>query len=362
MRARRADLERAVRQRSWYAAGPGDIERRASLEEVRAALAETGGVLVAHLLTAGRLHALVVGPRRSGVLDLGPADGVVETVRRVRADLDVLSITGYPRAFRTTVLRGLRRGLAGLDERLWQPVERLARGGPVVLVPAGALVAVPWTVLPGLRGRPLCVARSATSWLRGRAKPAGRGRVVVASGPDLERAEAEVNAVARLWPGATRLTGALATGPAVLGAAADASLLHVAAHGVHEPANPLFSALRLADGPLFGYDLARPGRVPGHVVLSSCELGMVSTRPGEEVLGMTAALLHSGARTVLSGVARVADSLAGEVLVAYHQALAEGAGPAAALARAQAETRAETSAEAQVGDRIAPFVCFGAGW
>jgi len=362
MRARRGDLERAVRQRSWYAAGPRDVERRASLEEVRAALAGTGGVLVAHLLTAGRLHALVVGPRRSGVLDLGPADGVVETLRRVRADLDVLSISGYPQALRATVLRGLRRGLAGLDERLWRPVERQARGGPVVLVPAGALVAVPWTVLPGLRGRPLCVARSATSWLRGRATPAGRGRVVVASGPDLERAEAEVEAVARLWPGATRLTGKRATGPAVLDAAVGASLLHVAAHGVHEPANPLFSALRLADGPLFGYDLARPGRVPGHVVLSSCELGRVSTRPGEEVLGMTAALLHSGARTVLSGVARVADGLAGEVLVAYHQALAGGAGPAAALARAQADSRAATPAEAQAGDRIAPFVCFGAGW
>jgi CHAT domain-containing protein len=68
------------------------------------------------------------------------------------------------------------------------------------------------------------------------------------------------------------------------------------------------------------------------------------------VLGLTAALLHSGARTVLSGVARVDDRVACEVVVAYHQALVAGAGPAAALASAQAE------------HLVAPFVCFGAGW
>jgi tetratricopeptide (TPR) repeat protein len=350
MRARRAELERAIRQRSWYAAGPGDVERPAGMSELQAALADSGGVLVAHLLTAGRLHALVVGPREAGVVDLGDAGGVVETLRRVQADLDVLSITGYPPGLRATVERGLDRALAALDQRLWRPVEPSVPEGPLVLVPAGALVAVPWTVLPGLRGRPLSVARSATAWLRDRARPPGDGPVVVASGPDLERADDEVEAVAELWPGATALTGPQATGPAVLKAAGEASLLHVAAHGVHEPANPLFSALRLADGPLFGYDLARPGRVPEHVVLSSCELGMVSTRPGEEVLGMTAALLHSGARTVLSGVARVDDRVACEVVVAYHQALVAGACPAAALAGAQAD------------HRVAPFVCFGAGW
>jgi CHAT domain-containing protein len=72
-------------------------------------------------------------------------------------------------------------------------------------------------------------------------------------------------------------------------------------------------------------------------------------RPGDEVLGFTAALLYAGTATVISSVIRVADDAAVEVMTAYHRALRAGARPAAALAAAA------------VTEPLTPFVCFGAG-
>lgn len=366
LRRRSGELERRIRHRSWYAAGPGDVEQPAGVEAVRGGLGESG-VLVAHVVSQGTVHALVVSRGRAGVVALGPAEPVVERLRRVRADLDLLAGTGYPQRFQDTVLGSLRSGLAALDDALWQPLTVAARGdGYVVLVPAGALAAVPWTMLPALRGRPLTVARSATSWLLQRRRsvsPIGvrnhdgpaavgdgpRATVVAASGPDLPHAETEVRAVAGLWPGGQALVGAEATGQSLLKALGSSEIVHVAAHGTHEVENPLFSSLRLADGPLFGYDLAGAAGTPRHVVLSACDLGRATERPGDELLGMTAAFLHAGTGSVLASVARVSDAVANELTVAYHSRLSRGESPAVALAGATVLTPA-------------PFVCFGSGW
>jgi CHAT domain-containing protein len=132
-------------------------------------------------------------------------------------------------------------------------------------------------------------------------------------------------------------------------------VLHVAAHGVHEPDNPLFSHLVLGDGPLFGHELHQLPQLPAHIVLSACELGLARPRPGEETLGMTAALLHGGAGSVVAGVARIADAVAYQVGPAHHAALRDGESPAAALAAA-----IESAAKAE--EDLAPLVCFGAGW
>ena len=62
-------------------------------------------------------------------------------------------------------------------------------------------------------------------------------------------------------------------------------------------------------------------------------------------------LLRLGTRSVISGVARVPDDVAAEVMTGYHAALAAGVDSAAALAEACAGSSAP-----------APFVCFGASW
>jgi CHAT domain-containing protein len=149
------------------------------------------------------------------------------------------------------------------------------------------------------------------------------------------------------------LSGSAATGQTVRRSLPQSRILHLAAHGVHQTENPLFSSLRLVDGPLFAHELDQSANTPEHVVLSACELGLATVRPGDEPLGLTSVLLHLGTRSVVAGVARVGDEVAAETMTAYHARLAAGEDSATALARTVAEVPAE---------RPAPFVCFGSSW
>ena len=127
-----------------------------------------------------------------------------------------------------------------------------------------------------------------------------------------------------------------------------ARLAHLAAHGHHDQENFLFSRVDLADGPLMAYDIQQLTTAPRHVVLSSCDVGRTVVRPGEEILGFTAALLYIGTETVTASVTRVGDDDAVGTMTAYHRLLAAGTRPAEALAAATAD------------DPFSPFVCFGA--
>jgi CHAT domain-containing protein len=169
----------------------------------------------------------------------------------------------------------------------------------------------------------------------------------------VRRAADEAVLVGTGWPGAVTLAGDAATTAAVRDLATRADVLHIAAHGVHNSENPLFSYLELADGPLFGHEFQAVPRLPAHVVLSACELGLAGSRAGCEPLGMTAALLHAGARSVVAGVARIGDETAFAVGTAHHSGLHRGLSPAAALAAAISE-----AAE----DQPAPLLCYGSGW
>jgi hypothetical protein len=70
-----------------------------------------------------------------------------------------------------------------LDELLIGPLARqLDSVAPIVLVPTGALHAVPWALLPSLRGRPLTVAPSLAVWfgLESRPRRAGGKTALIA--------------------------------------------------------------------------------------------------------------------------------------------------------------------------------------
>jgi CHAT domain-containing protein len=209
-------------------------------------------------------------------------------------------------------------------------------------------------LLPRLAGRPVVVSPSATAWLAASTRRRQRRSAVVAiAGPHLDRGAQEVKGVGQVWPDAVVHTDHLAERRQLTKAMATANLVHIAAHGVHQTENPLFSSLRLADGELFAHELDQAGRAPEHVVLSACELGLATIRPGDEALGLTSVLLHLGTRSVVAGVARVGDDIAAETMAAYHRELARGKDSATALATALAANDA---------DHPAPFVCFGAAW
>jgi len=101
---------------------------------------------------------------------------------------------------------------------------------------------------------------------RGDARP---GRAGGARRPDLARGIAEIETLGRVWPAGRVRTSPTATRAELRRALSDAGIVHVAAHGRHQTENPLFSSIRLADGPLFAYEL---DRAAPHVILSACEL------------------------------------------------------------------------------------------
>ena len=155
----------------------------------------------------------------------------------------------------------------------------------------------------------------------------------------------------RLRPITAFAAGHDATAAAVSELAGRVDVLHVAAHGRHSAENPLFSGLELADGTWFGYDIDQLPAVPDVVLLSACEVGRSSVRWGEELIGMTAAWLHAGARCVVASPAAVNDNAAHDVLVRVHEALASGADPATALAGTVSAVTTDAAP--------APFLCFG---
>ena len=207
----------------------------------------------------------------------------------------------------------------------------LADDVDVVIVPTGGLHSVAWSALPSLAGRPTTVAPSATIWLgaHGPAAPRrAKPRTAIVAGPDLPGADAEVRQLHELYPGAETLSGAEATAERVLAALERADLAHLAAHGRFRADSPLFSSIRLFDGPLTIYDLERLGRAPSTVVLSACDAGAVAVRTGDELLGTAAAMIGLGVRWVIAPVMAVPDEATTPFMLALHEGLRRGRHPA----------------------------------
>jgi hypothetical protein len=246
----------------------------------------------------------------------------------------------------------LQARLGTVAEHLVLPYADLIGDRRVVLTPSGALAGTPWSLLPGFVGRPVTIPPSATRWLELRRTRHPRlRRVGLVAGPGVARGEEEVARASAAWSGAQVLLGGDATASRVAQLATEVDVLHLAGHGRHTGENPLFSAIELTDGPWFGYDIDVLARTPDTVVLSACELGRVSVRSGEEAIGMSAAWLHAGARTVLSSPVLIADDVACETFAHWHALMARGSAPADALA--------EVAGSA--GD-VVPLLSFGAGW
>ncbi|MBD5786752.1 CHAT domain-containing protein [Cellulosimicrobium terreum] len=338
-------LQDEARRRAWQHGGGAAIPMPATEKGVRTALAQGApDAVVADLVLHGdHVHAVRVSAAGSRFVRLGRQDVVVEKVRRARADLAVLSNVLIPVPMREAAVASLARTLGALDELLLAPLEV---EGDLHVAARDILLAVPWAALPSRRGK----RTWANSWVdlrRGDPVRRSDGALVVA-GPGLRFSSAEARLVASAWDGAEALTGEAATCAAVVDRLPTAGVVHLAAHGTHETDNPLFSSLRLADGPLFAHELDGIDLHGVVVVLSACEVGLSTPRIGGESLGLTSVLLRLRVRAVIASVAPLRDDVAARVMPALHAELRDGAMPGTALARAVADE-----------EEPVPLVCFG---
>ncbi|HEY5784689.1 MAG TPA: CHAT domain-containing tetratricopeptide repeat protein [Microlunatus sp.] len=352
-----AELQAELRSRSWLNSGSRAWQPPTRLRDLRAAATEADCDLVTITQLRGRLGAVAIPAGGSmRLVELGDAETVRGWQRRLFADLDVLANAGLPPVMRAAVTRSLRHGAAELGRLLAPAFPTSDRA--IVISPPSALLALPWSLLPELTGRPVTVAPSLSGWhraratLRARPSAAGPWSVAAVAGPGLPRAQAEAATVAGIWSRVAEVQDlSSATSADLLDAMSTGRVVHVAAHGVHRGENPMFSSLSMTGGPLFAYELDQRGQAPEHVVLSACDAGRSTVRAGEEALGLTSVLLQLGTAGVVAGVARVHDDAAAEIMQRYHVELARGRDAAEALCLVGQDV-----------DLPSPFVCFGAAW
>lgn len=355
LRIHQAGLERRIRDRTRRY--PGDPTRRPAAP-VRPGELDLGeSALVEFVQLERTLYALSLVDGRLRLHTLDAAADIAGLVDMLAFALHRLAHRNSTAPSREAAMALLDRAAATLDRILLGPLPELAER-PLVLVPTGALHSVPWSVLPSCVGRPVTVSPSATLWHSATTRRTTRlGTVSVAAGPGLAGAYDEAQAVAALHR-TTPLVGDAATVDAVLKAVATADVLHLAAHGRLAVDQPLFSDLRLHDGPLVVHDLERLERVPRMVVLASCDSGRSVVCTGDELLGLSATFMARGTAQLIASVVPVPDAETAPLMVAFHTGLAAGRPPAVALACAQKSIR---------GDGIpalvaaAGFGCFGAG-
>lgn len=354
---RQAALERSIQQRSRHAPGAqGELAGVPGVDDVVQRLGDRA--LVEMVRLDGRLLAVTVAGGRLRLHRLGSHHDAVSELEHLQFALRRLRV---PRGSAASLAAAQGSAIASaerLDRALLAPLRADIGDRPLVLVPTGALHAVPWAVLPSCAGRPVSVAPSTQLWHRaaGRVPAAGAPGVVLVGSSEPPHAVAEVRALRERYPGASVLVGEQATATAVGAALDGAGLAHLACHGRFRSDNPLFSSLQLADGPLTVFDLERNEQAPGLLLLSACESGLSSVHAGDELIGLAATLLALGTVTLVASVAAVPDAATRTLMTGLHDLLRAGQPPAEALARAQADVVA-----AGAGPAAAGFVCFGAG-
>lgn len=368
-------LEERIRRRAWHRPGGGERPRPgALLPDLAAALGHRS--LLELVDIDGELYGITGrnGRFRHGVL--GRTAEVTTELEALRFALRRIVHQHGSAASQAAAVAAARYAADRLDQLIVAPVRACLGDGELVVVPVGALHALPWALLPSCRGRPVSVAPSAASWLAasrrssqgaGRTGPVadrtgplahGGGTVVLVAGPGLPHAADEVHRLAEVVPAARLLVGPAARAEPVLSVLDGAALAHIAAHGVFRSDNPMFSHLRLTDGPLTIYDFERLARPPDTVILSACDSGLSAVHPGEELMGLATALLGLGTQRVLGSVLPAHDEAALELMTGVYHRLAAGDTLAAALAAAQPAAGEQLDQQTVTATA---FVCFGAG-
>lgn len=236
------------------------------------------------------------------------------------------------------------------------PIAEWSAPGDVVwVVPHGPLHHVPLHAVeidgaPLLQRNPVSYTPSASTMFHCRRRHTGRyDRIAAFADADprspLPHSRLQARAIAHLFGGAAARVGPDATRAAVLAAAADADVLHLACHGEFNSEDPLASGIWLAgqaDGPadsqagapvqvLSAADLLNTRLDVGLVTLSACRSGLSQDRPGDELIGLTRSVLYAGAAATLIALWSVEDVSTGLLMHEFYLRLRRGEAATAAL-------------------------------
>jgi tetratricopeptide (TPR) repeat protein len=355
LRREQRRLENTVRSRTLRTSGgatPSAVFSPADLlDELGTAqlieIVEVDGTMYVLACGGGKVRQFAAGQTGDAIRAADFARFALRRIARSRPEDDMAS------ALSILAAAGPR-----LQQALLGPAIRQLGDGPLVIVPPGKLHAIPWGLLPALRDRVVSVAPSATAWMRAHtAAEPQRHNVTLARGPGLASDGAEVPAVARMYNDVTVLAGTEATAEKVLYELDGAWLAHVAAHGVFRADSPLFSSLRMHDGPLTVYDFEQLRKAPYRMILSSCDSGALAPAGSDELLGLVSSLLPLGTAGIVAATLPLNDRAVVPVMVGLHRHLRAGRN----LAESLCNVRRELSGDPVQQATAASLITLGAG-
>ncbi|HEY9761191.1 MAG TPA: CHAT domain-containing tetratricopeptide repeat protein [Trichocoleus sp.] len=163
--------------------------------------------------------------------------------------------------------------------------------------------------------------------------------------PDLPGALLEGRSIAGLQSNVSVLEGKYATEANLKRLVKDATILHLATHGILDDDNNINSWLAFAsstdeDGKLTVEEIFQLDLAAELVIMSACETGLGSIT-GEGILGMSRAFMSAGTSSIVSSLWPVPDDATVFLMTVFHQELNQGSSKSYALRTAMLATRAK---------------------
>jgi CHAT domain-containing protein len=157
----------------------------------------------------------------------------------------------------------------------------------------------------------------------------------------LPGAEAEARSIAPLL-NTQAITGAQGTKAAIVQKMSQASIIHLATHGLLDDVRGLASAIALApsgndNGLLTAEEIFDMKLQASLVVLSACNTGE-GRITGDGVIGLSRSLISAGVPSVIVSLWRVADAPTAELMRSFYQNLQNNPNKAQALRQAMLTT------------------------
>ena len=261
-----------------------------------------------------------------------------------------------------------------LHQLLIDPIASLLPKDPnahVIFIPQGSLFQVPFPALQDANGTYLIqkhtiltapsiqvLALTRQQRLKLASQPSNSGKALVLGNPTmpsvslypgepkqtlppLPGAEAEARAIAPLLK-TQAITGAQGTKAAIVQKMPQASIIHLATHGLLDDVRGLGSAIALApsgndDGLLTAEEIFDMKLQASLVVLSACNTGE-GRITGDGVIGLSRALISAGVPSVIVSLWAVPDAPTSELMQAFYQNLQQNPNKAQALRQAMLTT------------------------
>jgi len=292
-----------------------------------ASLLKGGDVVVEYHVTDKKTYAWVI--RNTGMSGVTLDIGRGQLAKRVEEFRDALS----------EEKPGSSQFGRQLHDALVKPLG-LKSGERLVIIPHDALHYLPFQALQSestylIETFPISYAPSAGTFVAVMQKEmVKKGPLFALANPDLNDpklalpgAQIEVEHIKALFPGSEAYFKADATKDRLFQGAGKARLVHIAAHALADPVDPLYSHVYLAasngkSGTLdarevYGMEL----KGTALVALSACQSGLGKVSQGDEIWGFTRSFLSAGSSSVMASLWSVSDDATEMLMTRFYQGM-----------------------------------------